>query len=1659
MITSTLCPHSFPQSVFPCVCVKFISVCALLFRCGGLGASQVDFASPHTVPTPRSITSCATRESEDLGLSGTIEMSSGTEGMSAGAAYCVYQCVDLDVDMMGERAEGSTTLWLLFRKPVEAGSVICLHNRCLVREVLVNNVASDFQCRDALSTLYFDKSRVKNYSGKEADVNYKAALELSREGELQIVVPPGNLLLEDLPDLPREAALEIHERFSKLRNVLGVIKNEMEDHADESTRCRHRAGSGDDFAGAEEEKGGASADSAASCRLLQIKIKYSVPRRPEKNCCGIVFRQSVASKLAATSDVGGAWLSVGGAAAGAEKPIPLEEAAAAAAAAAAQQNDISETGAVCVYTVGAGGDGVLRDVDGVRCWVPCIDSPEQRPVFDVTIRAQANMMVLCSGKQVSRLPVVDGLSSSSSSSLMEVTSLRRVESRVWRSEQAGPMQHFATRFVTPVRTPAFSVGFFVGVVEVHAVPLYKVRGRAWVALGLADSVRADAQKKGKEDSNAKIGQRGAQGGSRGRSDTLTSDPSDTYAELAQRERKRARVQGSSGSAGDAMDDDDPSTTNRRLRSMSFGAVASSRWTDPGESDSADRERERLKRNRATYLPSLYEAALRHTVGRSGLDMSLRVLHKFVGHRYDHDTYTQVFIEGLGDHFLSFDGFSLLDAQLLHTEEQAFMESPVHLLLMRAYLYSWLMAAIPLDSFDSGFVLHGAVGYLQDLYVDQVYGEEDSVARLQKYTDTCNELDKLGFAFPLTSGHPDSYDHLSPYHRVYCTAKSTVLFHLLETHIGGRDSMRLALQALVKSPSLYKTTSAPSPLSHAGGGRCPSDPFAGEDDSQPSLSRQSSTNSAYGATPFHFGPGSNPQTAFPQPTPHPAYPLLFPNSGPATGPPTLKRQDSITSELGWEADPLSLMLNCVSVDSFFAELRTCASAIIELPEEFANQFIHSCGTHLLYISASLDPKTEGKARNFNVNVSSMSCRNGNVNKGLTPPMELKLRVVEQRDDVGAECTIVTNDNLEAGEVHSQVIHAKQIRQRFKQKRKHSAKPTPAQELENAERLSREKLRHRKLREHLMDSLELAREMEHPVKYICPDASSAAMFEAHLQLPDPLLIELLFSERDSHDVLRHILALRSMGRMNPAAGNVTNSIELSSPAMLHEVNAAWSETKGPPRSARLQLKALSDCLMGTCISSKGDARCITSPHHPSVRVEAAFALAAWQNNRAPRYSQAHEADASRTEVDPWGGLAVLNAALRDLFTLNGVAAPIDSTSETSSKLRHSILLAVSSIRSQLGYTPQPAVDAIWQFASCCDDVVDDPLKSRSRSSGGRAKGSTATDNSHYKGVLLLALSQLRPDPNAGDAYTKVLPQIRDFAKRCLQYDWTVARTTARIAARPDEPSRMPCLALSGGITALCLHCLAEIDIYHLHVESLRGPVDVVAMHRQLQTGRGHFTGINYCAYFLPVGTSIAAMRVEEEGISEKFFATCPAVVRAAGLEAVTRLLFATHNSAWDRAGKMADPQAKAAEMSRVKGMACVATALAAVFTVIHNDPSRWTRRQAALTLQNAILDRRARLPLLALALGDVGGCIKWSDPDALTLRPSRVSSTFHSRLFPAPPPSSLIFLYFRTLPNLSCFSAPRAAKSTARTPRWCRASWARRPSRPGGGSFWTARQTRL
>ena len=204
---------------------------------------------------------------------------------------------------------------------------------------------------------------------------------------------------------------------------------------------------------------------------------------------------------------------------------------------------------------------------------------------------------------------------------------------------------------------------------------------------------------------------------------------------------------------------------------------------------------------------LYEDRVRHST--LGFDLSVRHLHKFVGHRLDHDLYTQIYVydleadNGEGCGFCAFDGFALVDATLvLHTEEQIYAETAAHTIQLTAYLYSWLKSALPIDSYEAEFIVHGAVGYLVSFYVEHIYGEEDSKYRYQKLLDTVLELEKAGKGRPLASCYPEPYDVFAPHFRQYLICKSTVLFHLLENMIGGKDPMRIAFRQIMKSPLLY-----------------------------------------------------------------------------------------------------------------------------------------------------------------------------------------------------------------------------------------------------------------------------------------------------------------------------------------------------------------------------------------------------------------------------------------------------------------------------------------------------------------------------------------------------------------------------------------------------------------------------------------------------------------------------------------------------------------------------------------------------------------------------------------------------------------------------------------------------------------------------------------
>jgi len=57
---------------------------------------------------------------------------------------------------------------------------------------------------------------------------------------------------------------------------------------------------------------------------------------------------------------------------------------------------------------------------------------------------------------------------------------------------------------------------------------------------------------------------------------------------------------------------------------------------------------------------LYREHVRHST--LGLDLAMRLIHKHTQRRYEHPQYTQIFVYGLEEDSLSFDGFSLIDAR-------------------------------------------------------------------------------------------------------------------------------------------------------------------------------------------------------------------------------------------------------------------------------------------------------------------------------------------------------------------------------------------------------------------------------------------------------------------------------------------------------------------------------------------------------------------------------------------------------------------------------------------------------------------------------------------------------------------------------------------------------------------------------------------------------------------------------------------------------------------------------------------------------------------------------------------------------------------------------------------------------------------------------------
>lgn len=136
--------------------------------------------------------------------------------------HVLYQYADLILHFDKHTLRGKTTLWLLWDDDRTVGSTLHLHHRqCIVDNVTVNSVPCSYAHLDPLKMIVSTKpNEPHSYCGEEMDINYRAALEITRLGELQIQLP-SNLCSskQSLPPLPSRVQKEIFTKIEKLSKV------------------------------------------------------------------------------------------------------------------------------------------------------------------------------------------------------------------------------------------------------------------------------------------------------------------------------------------------------------------------------------------------------------------------------------------------------------------------------------------------------------------------------------------------------------------------------------------------------------------------------------------------------------------------------------------------------------------------------------------------------------------------------------------------------------------------------------------------------------------------------------------------------------------------------------------------------------------------------------------------------------------------------------------------------------------------------------------------------------------------------------------------------------------------------------------------------------------------------------------------------------------------------------------------------------------------------------------------------------------------------------------------------------------------------------------------------------------------------------------------
>lgn len=387
--------------------------------------------------------------------------------------------------------------------------------------------------------------------------------------------------------------------------------------------------------------------------------------------------------------------------------------------------------ASCVYsTNGAHNNESLDSFDGVRCWLPCVDKLDQRAIFDITIHApMSKNAVMCTGEPLSKSDRYVKRSELRSFFVRHEDANDQMDDNMSDAGDAtiNPMASdlindddtlafSSTRFFSLQRIAATNVGFFVGIGESYHMPLYRCRGRIVIALNINDytcnkppPTRAEHKLQNKVSSKDIDSPR----------IVTTGSNKDSNAG-----NKRARFHEVADVA-----------TSARKRSVSFVDPPEKEMDSP-TSNYRKRPRNSEKVESSSAASSsrhIYADKVRHSL--LGFDMAQRIIHKFLGRRYHHDSYGQVsvlslsislawitirwlqiYVPNLGCDFIAFDGFSLIDAKYLHDNHELFAETPHHLMQMRSYLYSYITATMQVAGYLNEYLIHGTVAYILHLYI-------------------------------------------------------------------------------------------------------------------------------------------------------------------------------------------------------------------------------------------------------------------------------------------------------------------------------------------------------------------------------------------------------------------------------------------------------------------------------------------------------------------------------------------------------------------------------------------------------------------------------------------------------------------------------------------------------------------------------------------------------------------------------------------------------------------------------------------------------------------------------------------------------------------------------------------------------------------------------